>query len=102
MPEELRKIRMKEAKIAADMAGFEIISADFDDLTVNSANEQQLKKLIRVIRYARPDVIIIHHPNDYCSDHVELSKLVFRLPLMHPVHIFCRIWVQQQKDFASC
>lgn len=78
MPQELREIRIKEAKMAADMAGFETITADFDDLTVSSANEQQLKKLIRVIRYAKPDVIITHHPNDYCSDHVELSKLVFK------------------------
>jgi len=46
-------------------------------LTVNSANEAQIKELIRIIRYANPDVIITHDPNDYCSDHVEVSKLVF-------------------------
>lgn len=78
MPEELRKTRIQEAKNAAALAGFEVITADIDDLTMNAANDGQLKKLIRIIRYARPDVIITHHPNDYCSDHVELSKLVFK------------------------
>ena len=77
-PDELRKIRIAEAKKAASLAGFEIMTADIDDLTMNSANEEQLKKLVRIIRYARPDVIITHHPDDYCSDHVELSKLVFK------------------------
>ena len=78
MPDELREIRIKEAQRAAAMAGFEILTADINDLTMNSANEEQLKKLIRIIRYAKPDVIITHHPDDYCSDHVELSKLVFK------------------------
>ena len=77
-PDELREIRIAEAKKAASLAGFEIMTADINDLTMNSANEEQLKKLIRIIRYARPDVIITHHPDDYCSDHVELSKLVFK------------------------
>lgn len=77
MPDELREIRAKEAKKAGDLAGIEVIGADFNDLTISSANEEQLKKIIRIIRYAAPDVIITHHPNDYCSDHVELSKLVF-------------------------
>ena len=78
MPDELREIRRKEAQEAANMAGFEILTADINDLTINSANEEQLKKMIRIIRYAKPDVIITHHPNDYCSDHIELSKLVFK------------------------
>lgn len=78
MPDELREIRRKEAQKASALAGFEILTADINDLMVSSANEEQLKKLIKVIRYAKPDVIITHHPNDYCSDHVELSKLVFK------------------------
>jgi LmbE family N-acetylglucosaminyl deacetylase len=38
----------------------------------------QLKEITRIIRYANPDVIITHYPGDYCSDHVELSKIVFK------------------------
>jgi len=77
MPDELGPLRIKEAKKAGELAGFEVITTDIGDLTMDSANKEQLKKIIRVIRYAKPDVIITHHPEDYCSDHVELSKLVF-------------------------
>ena len=78
MPDELREIRAKEAKNAAEIAGFELISADIGDLCLNSADTEQVKKIIKVIRYAKPDVIITHSSNDYCSDHNELSKLVFK------------------------
>lgn len=87
---ELREIRIKEAQRAAAMGGFEIITADIDDLTMNSADVDQQLKILRVIRYARPDFIITHSPDDYCSDHVELSKLVFKAsfdascPHFHP------------------
>ena len=75
---ELREIRIAEAKRAAALGGFEVITADIDDLTMNSANVDQQLKLLRIIRWARPDFIITHHPDDYCSDHAELSKLVFK------------------------
>lgn len=78
MPDELRKIRKKEAEKAASLAGFNIISADFGDLTISGADAEQLKEITRIIRYVNPDVIITHHPNDYCSDHVEVNKLVFK------------------------
>ena len=77
MPEELREIRKKEAEKAAKLAGFDIISANFGDLTICSADAAQLREITRIIRYVKPDVIITHHPDDYCSDHVEVSKLVF-------------------------
>ncbi len=77
MPDELREIRIKEAQKAAQIAGYEVITADIGDLTMNSADVSQQDKIIKVIRYAKPDVIITHSPDDYCSDHVELSKLVF-------------------------
>lgn len=88
--EELRKIRIAEAKRAAAMGGFEIVTADIDDLTMNSASVEQQLKLLRIIRWARPDFIITHHPDDYCSDHAELSRLVFKAsfdascPHFHP------------------
>ena len=34
--------------------------------------------MIKIIRDEKPDVIITHHPEDYCSDHRETSKLVFK------------------------
>lgn len=90
MPDELKEIRKEESKKAAALAGFEDICADFGDLTINSANEHQLMEMIRIIRYAKPDVIFTHCPEDYCSDHVETSKLVFNAsfsascPHFHP------------------
>ena len=77
MPEQLREIRLKEAQKAGALAGIEVLTADVGDLTVNAANENQLRELIRIIRYAAPDVILTHAPEDYCSDHVETSKLAF-------------------------
>lgn len=77
MPEELREMRRLEAQKAGEIAGYEVLSADIGDLTVNSASEAQQNEIIRIIRYAKPDVIITHSPEDYCSDHVETSKLVF-------------------------
>lgn len=78
MPDELRKIRMEETKKSCDMAGIKSICADIDDLTVNSTDIEQVRKLVKIIRDEAPDIIITHHPDDYCSDHVETSKLVFK------------------------
>lgn len=89
MPDELREIRKKESKNAAEIAGFEDICPDFGDLTVNSANEHQIREIIRIIRYARPDVIFTHCPEDYCSDHVETSKLVFNASFSASCPHFC-------------
>lgn len=77
MPDELRAIRTKEAEKAAALAGFEAINGDIGDLCLNAADVEQLRKVIRIIRYVRPDFIITHDPKDYCSDHVEVYKLVF-------------------------
>ena len=62
--DELRKIRAAEAQRAAKLGGFELISADIDDLTMNSANVEQQLRILRIIRWARPDFIITHHPDD--------------------------------------
>ena len=77
-PDELKEIRREEAKRASDIAGFELLTADIDDLTVDSHDKEQLSKITKIIRYAKPDVIITHDPDDYCSDHAELSKIVFK------------------------
>lgn len=79
MPPELREIRINEARKAGSMAGFEMMTADFGDLTTNAADLSQQNEIIRIIRYANPDVIITHNPGDYMVDHVELSKLVFNV-----------------------
>ena len=76
-PDELRIIRANEAKTAGAMAGIEVIWGGFDDLEIYENNREARDKLVDVIRYANPDVIITHDPNDYMPDHTSVSKLVF-------------------------
>lgn len=74
--EELRRIRGEEAKKAGSIAGIEVITCDIGDLLIYD-NKEQRDKIVDVIRYAEPDLIITHSPNDYMPDHVTVSKLVF-------------------------
>ncbi len=78
MPDELKEIRRQETQKSCDIAGFKSVYADIDDLTVDSSDKEQIRKLVKIIRDEKPDVIITHHPDDYCSDHKEVSKLVFK------------------------
>jgi LmbE family N-acetylglucosaminyl deacetylase len=76
-PDELRKMRIKEAKTAGSLAGIEVITADIGDLLPNGCDMAQRDKIIEVIRYAQPDLIITHSPTDYMPDHLAVQKLVF-------------------------
>ena len=76
-PEELRKIRIGEAKAAGALAGIEVITTDIGDLLPNGCSLEQRDKIVEVIRYAQPDLIITHSPTDYMPDHLAVSKLVF-------------------------
>lgn len=77
-PEELRRIRTAEAKRAGEIIGArEVINIDIGDLTVDSSDLDLVKKVIEMVRYVKPDVIITHSPEDYMTDHVETGKLVF-------------------------
>ena len=78
MPDELRAIRRKEAQKACAVGGFKSVTCDVPDLTVSSADMEQVGKLVKIIREEKPDLIITHHPDDYCSDHREVQKLVFK------------------------
>lgn len=77
MPDELRKIRTVEAQASGSLIGAEVITCDIGDLLVYNQDKSQRDKVIDVIRYAQPDVIITHGPDDYMPDHVAVSKLVF-------------------------
>lgn len=78
MPEELRRIRTREAEEAGNLIGAaEVINLDVPDLQVNSYHEETVKKVIDLVRYAKPDLIITHNPEDYMKDHMEVSRLVF-------------------------
>ncbi len=75
-PDTLRVMRREEAKRAGALAGIEVLTCDVGDLLVYPDREQR-DKVVEVIRYAKPDVIITHSPDDYMPDHTAVSKLVF-------------------------
>jgi len=77
-PSELSDIRFDEAQNAADIIGANHISLGVDDQYVDSNDEEQVLKLVRVIREVQPDFIITHSDVDYHRDHMETYKLVFR------------------------
>ncbi len=76
-PNELRLIRADEAKKAGSLAGIEVICAGFDDLEIFDNNKEARDKMVQIIRYANPDLIITHAPDDYMPDHTAVSRLVF-------------------------
>ena len=76
-PDELKIMRAEEARKAGAMAGIEVIYGGFDDLEIYDNNKAARDKMVDVIKYANPDVIITHDPNDYMPDHTAVSRLVF-------------------------
>jgi len=75
-PDELREMRIAEAQRSGAIIGAEVLTCDVGDLLLCDSIEQR-DKLVEIIRYAQPDVIITHSPDDYMPDHVAVSKLVF-------------------------
>ena len=76
-PEKLRVIRRQEARRAGEMVGIEVISAGFSDLDIFDGDRRSRDRIVDVIRYADPDVIITQAPDDYMPDHTAVSRLVF-------------------------
>lgn len=76
-PDRLRIMRANEAKKAGALAGIEVICAGFDDLEIFDNGKEARDILVDIIRYADPDVIITHNPDDYMPDHTAVSRLVF-------------------------
>ena len=75
--EEIARIRGAEARRAAEIAGAEYTTLGLSDGEVLASDPDQRRLVVDLVREARPDVIITHHPGDYMSDHNEISKLVF-------------------------
>ena len=76
-PDELTRIRAEEARRAGALAGIEVIGAGFNDLDIYDNNKEARDRIVDIIRYADPDVIITHNPDDYMPDHTAVSRLVF-------------------------
>lgn len=76
-PEELREIRINEAKKAGALAGIEVVTLDIGDLLPNGCDIEQRDMLVDLMKKVQPDFIITHAPTDYMPDHRAVSKLVF-------------------------
>ena len=76
-PDELAVIRHEEACRAGRMGGYEVIWGGFHDLDIFENNKKSRDMMVDVMKYAKPDLIITHAPNDYMPDHTSVSKLVF-------------------------
>ncbi|MCL2751772.1 MAG: PIG-L family deacetylase [Firmicutes bacterium] len=77
MPGELEKIRLAEGEAAARIIGAKRLPSISPDLVLYHQDKPTRDKVVNMIRKVMPDLIITHHPNDYMSDHVAVSKLVF-------------------------
>ena len=77
MPDELGKMRIKEAQKSCAIGGFETIWGGFHDLEIYDNNRESRDKVVDVIRKVDPDFIITHDPDDYMPDHTATSRLVF-------------------------
>ena len=75
-PEELAKIRAKEAQKSAQLIGAQVLGPIAGDLDLYPTKEMRIK-VVDIIRQAKPDVIFTHSPNDYMPDHVITGQLVF-------------------------
>ena len=75
MPDELNKIRTKEAEDAAKTLGAESISLDIGDAYVEAGNKELRNKLTEVVRKTKADIILTQNPLDYMRDHEQTSYL---------------------------
>lgn len=76
-PDELAKIREKEAERSAAILGAEAINLDVGDTRLESSDKVVRDKLVEVVRYTKADVIITHNPDDYMRDHMEASRFAY-------------------------
>lgn len=82
-PEEISKVRIEEARRAAQLIGAkEYINLGVEDLQVDARDTRLIDQMIDVIRMTKPDMIITQHPDDYQRDHSEVSDLVFNASFM--------------------
>ena len=82
MPEELNKIRTKEAEEAAKTLGAESISLDIGDSLVEGSDKTLRNRLTEVVRNTKADLIITQNPVDYMRDHEQASALAMDASFM--------------------
>lgn len=74
-PEEISKIRMKEAALASSIIDGGYYCLDSEDLFI-SYDKPTLLKTLDLIRKVKPAIVFTASPSDYIVDHEITSKLV--------------------------
>lgn len=74
-PEEISEVRRREASRAAVCIGAEYRCAEFRDLAIFN-DDPARRRVVEILRQARPDVVITASPVDYMCDHETTSELV--------------------------
>jgi len=85
---ELMRRRLQEAKKAGDILGVEYQLLDNHDGELMPTLENR-RKIIRLIREFRADIVITHRSNDYHPDHRNTSQLVLDAAYMVTVPNIC-------------
>jgi len=76
LPDQLRDIRAREATEAAAVLGAELRFVGEEDEWLFHDRPTR-EKFVELIRWADPDIIITHNPQDYHPDHRACADLVF-------------------------
>lgn len=74
-PEEISKVRRKEASRAAAMIGADYLCAEFRDLAIFN-DDASRRRMVELIRRLKPDIVLTSSPADYLCDHEATSMLV--------------------------
>jgi N-acetylglucosamine malate deacetylase 1 len=74
-PEELARIRKREAAAAANLIGAEFHCLEFGDLAI-FVDDAARRRVTEFIRRLRPDLVLTSAPADYHCDHEATSLLV--------------------------
>ena len=72
--ETIKKIRLEEAKKAAEILGAYFHSPFCNDLEI-FYDLKTLKQLAAVIREVKPNIVLTHSPADYMEDHTNTCRL---------------------------
>lgn len=78
LPDKLRDIRNREAELAGEVIGAKVVTLDISDLSVDSMQDSLNREMVRIMREAKPDLIISHAPQDYMRDHIEAGAMAFK------------------------
>jgi len=72
--QEIKEIRLREARAAAEFLGASYRCAGFSDVEV-FCDAESVRTVVELMREFDPDIVLTHSPVDYMVDHEETSRL---------------------------